>query len=185
MLHLNVYLVQKCKKHLCCNLFWVPTQFDWTIWQDRTGVQAVALSRPHRCANSGSGKTAQVCKQSLWQDCTGVQAVALARLHRCANSGSGKTAQVCKQWLWQDCTGVQTVALARLHRCAGSGSGKTAQVCKQWLWHDCTGVQTWLNLCQSYMLLHRTLMFYLYNQNNSNSSSLCLFHTIWMAGEKV
>ena len=31
MLYLNVYLVQKCKKHLCCNLFWVPTQFDWTI----------------------------------------------------------------------------------------------------------------------------------------------------------
>ena len=30
MLYLNVYLVQKCKKHLCCNLFWVPTQFDWT-----------------------------------------------------------------------------------------------------------------------------------------------------------
>ena len=95
MLHLNVYLVQKCKKHLCCNLFWVPTQFDWTIWQDRT-----------------------VCKQWLWQDCTDVQTVALARLHRCANSRSGKTAQVCRQWLWQDCTGVQTVALARLHRCA-------------------------------------------------------------------
>ena len=31
MLYLNVYHVQKCKKHLCCNLFWVPTQFDWTI----------------------------------------------------------------------------------------------------------------------------------------------------------
>ena len=30
MLYLNVYLVQKCKKHLCCNLFWVRTQFDWT-----------------------------------------------------------------------------------------------------------------------------------------------------------
>ena len=48
------------------------------------------------CANSGSGKAAQVCK-----------AVALARLHRCANSGSGKTSQVCK-----------AVALALLHRCA-------------------------------------------------------------------
>ena len=30
MIHLNVNHVQKCKKHLCCNLFWVPTQFDWT-----------------------------------------------------------------------------------------------------------------------------------------------------------
>ena len=30
MLYLNVLNVQKCKKHLCCNLFWVPTQFDWT-----------------------------------------------------------------------------------------------------------------------------------------------------------
>ena len=25
MLYLNVYRVQKCKKHLCYNLFWVPT----------------------------------------------------------------------------------------------------------------------------------------------------------------
>ena len=31
MLHLKVNLVQKCKRHLCCNLFWDPTQFDWTI----------------------------------------------------------------------------------------------------------------------------------------------------------
>ena len=31
-LYLNAYLVQKCKKkkYLCCNLFWVPMQFDWT-----------------------------------------------------------------------------------------------------------------------------------------------------------
>ena len=31
ILYLKVSLVQKCKKHLCYNLFWVPTQFDWTI----------------------------------------------------------------------------------------------------------------------------------------------------------
>ena len=38
MLYLNVYLVQKCKKQLCCNLFWVPTQFDWTILLDQNIV---------------------------------------------------------------------------------------------------------------------------------------------------
>ena len=31
MLYLNDYLVQKCEKHLCCNLFWLSTHFDWTI----------------------------------------------------------------------------------------------------------------------------------------------------------
>ena len=31
MLCLNVCPLQKYKKHLCCNLLWVPTQFDWTM----------------------------------------------------------------------------------------------------------------------------------------------------------
>ena len=31
MLYLNVYLLQTCKKHLCCNLFWVPIQLLTTV----------------------------------------------------------------------------------------------------------------------------------------------------------
>ena len=46
MLYLNVYLVQKCKKKNKKNkrnLFWVPTQFDWTT-RSRSRLHAIANS---------------------------------------------------------------------------------------------------------------------------------------------
>ena len=40
MLYLNVYLIQNCKKHLYCNLFWIPTQFDRTIIYTNTQAES-------------------------------------------------------------------------------------------------------------------------------------------------
>ena len=59
MLYLNVYLVQKCTKHLCCNLVWVPTQFDWTIMVTSSDVDVATLVTS--ASNLGlTGKTARM-----------------------------------------------------------------------------------------------------------------------------